>query len=448
MKLVATASLAIAVGIAAGCSSPSRAPAPAAASLPSGIDLAGMDQSVAPGDDFNAYANGGWNKSTPIPADKSSYGASSVLVDETRKQTVALIQDPVNAGPNATPDARKVGDFYASFMDEAGIESKGLAPLKPELDAIAAIADTRALARVIGGTIRADVDPLNATNFQTEHLFGVWIAQGLTDPDHNTPYLLQGGLGLPDRDYYVSTSPKMADTADAVLAARRLGPRARRVLGITRARGTHRRPRDEDGPRACDPRAVGRRAPAGGLDPGGACCERTRARLAGAPRGRRLEGRNRLHRLASSRGERVGRARGQGAARHVEGLAGVSCGQRGDRLPAKGVRGRRIRLLRKDAQRDARAAAAMAAGRRRDERRAWRGRRQAVCGAPFSAGGEGEGARHGGRPHEGVRQANRRARMDDARHQGQGAREGEDAVRRRRLSRQVDRLHAARDRQG
>ena len=119
--------------------------------------------------------------------------------------------DPVNAGPGATPDARKVADFYASFMDEASIESKGIAPLKPELDAIAAIADKRDLARVIGGTLRADVDPLNATNFQTEHLFGVWIAQGLKDPEHNTPYLLQGGLGLPDRDYYVSTSPKMAE---------------------------------------------------------------------------------------------------------------------------------------------------------------------------------------------------------------------------------------------
>jgi Predicted metalloendopeptidase len=96
-------------------------------------------------------------------------------------------------------------------MDEEGIESKGVAPLKPELDAIAAIADKRSLARVIGGTLRADVDPLNATNFQTENLFGVWIAQGLNDPEHNTPYLLQGGLGLPDRDYYVSTSPKMAE---------------------------------------------------------------------------------------------------------------------------------------------------------------------------------------------------------------------------------------------
>jgi putative endopeptidase len=186
------------------------APPAAAEALPPGIDLAGMDKSVAPGDDFNAYANGGWIKATPIPADKPSYGAAAILVDRTRQQTVEIIQDPVNAGPNATADARKVGDFYASFMDEAAIESKGTSPLKPELDAIGAIGDKVALARVIGGTLRADVDPLNATNFQTEHLFGLFFAQGLTDPDHNTAYLLQGGLGLPDRDYYVSNDPKMA----------------------------------------------------------------------------------------------------------------------------------------------------------------------------------------------------------------------------------------------
>ena len=211
MKRVATAILIGALAISAGCSSTSPAGAPAATSLPSGIDAAGMDKSVAPGNDFNAYANGGWMKATAIPADKSSYGAGAMLVDRTRQQTIALIQDPVNAGPGATPDARKVADFYASFMDEEGIESKGVTPLKAELDAITGIADKRSLARVIGGTLRADVDPLNATNFQTENLFGVWIAQGLNDPEHNTPYLLQGGLGLPDRDYYVSTSPKMAE---------------------------------------------------------------------------------------------------------------------------------------------------------------------------------------------------------------------------------------------
>src|SRR4029079_16294188 len=209
VKLRVTTIVIAILSVFVGCSSKSSTSSPAAA-LPPGIDTAGMDKSVAPGDDFFAYANGGWIKATPIPADKSEYGVATILVDRTRKQTVEIIQDPVNGGPNATPDARKVGDFYASYMDEAGIESKRLTPLKPRLDAIAAIQDKRALARAIGETLRADVDPLNATNFQTEHLLGVFVAQGLNDPEHNVPYLLQGGLGMPDRDYYVSSSPKMA----------------------------------------------------------------------------------------------------------------------------------------------------------------------------------------------------------------------------------------------
>jgi putative endopeptidase len=137
-------------------------------------------------------------------------GASSILIDQTRQQTVALIQDASKAGPGASAESRKVADFYAAYMDEAAIEAKGLAPLKPALDAIAAIADRRALAQAIGGTLRADVDPLNATNFDTEHLFGLFVAQGLTDPQHNTAYLLQGGLGMPNRDYYLAGDKDMA----------------------------------------------------------------------------------------------------------------------------------------------------------------------------------------------------------------------------------------------
>jgi len=177
---------------------------------PTGIDLAGMDKSVVPGDDFNAYANGGWIKATPIPPDKASYGIFAILADETRKQTVSLIQESANA-PNSSEEARKTGDFYSSYMDEAAIESKGIAPLKPKLDEIAAIKNRNDLAQVIGRGIRADVDPLNNTNFQTENLFGVWVTQGLTDPSRSYPYLLQGGLGLPDREYYVSTSRHMTE---------------------------------------------------------------------------------------------------------------------------------------------------------------------------------------------------------------------------------------------
>ncbi|HEY6341647.1 MAG TPA: M13 family metallopeptidase [Bryobacteraceae bacterium] len=176
-----------------------------------GIDLKGMDTTVAPGDDFNAYANGGWMKATPIPADKPTYGIFVMLADDTRKRTVDLIQEAAKGGSSTGGDGRKVGDFYATFMDAATVESKGLAPLKPQLDAIAAVANRRDLARILGGQLRADVDPLNNTKFGTGNLFGVWITQGLTDPSRSYPYLLQGGLGMPDRDYYLSASPSMAE---------------------------------------------------------------------------------------------------------------------------------------------------------------------------------------------------------------------------------------------
>ena len=196
--------LAVAFAAAPACR---KSPPP----LGAGIDLPGMDKSVAPGDDFNLYANGGWLKATPIPADKASYGIGAVLADETRTRTRTLIQDAANVTASGSADFRKIGDYYASFVDEAAIESKGIAPLKPQLDAITAIADRHALARALGGRLRADVDALNNTNFETDNLFGVWITQGLADPSRSYPYLLQGGLGMPDRDYYVSAAPHMAE---------------------------------------------------------------------------------------------------------------------------------------------------------------------------------------------------------------------------------------------
>ena len=187
-----------------------QAATPPATAPTRGIDVAGMDKSVQPGDDFNAYTNGGWLKATAIPADKATFGTFAILADSVRKQTSDLIQDLAKS-TNAGGDAQKIGDFYASYMDEAAIEAKGLAPLTPKLTAITSINSKSALSKAIGETLRADVDPLNATNFQTEHLFGVFVSQGLNDPSHNVPYLLQGGLGLPDRDYYISASPQMAE---------------------------------------------------------------------------------------------------------------------------------------------------------------------------------------------------------------------------------------------
>ncbi|HWC63910.1 MAG TPA: M13 family metallopeptidase [Rhizomicrobium sp.] len=188
--------------------------APLAAAQPlKGIDAGAMDKSVAPGDDFYRYANGGWLARTAIPADQAAWGSFNVLNEATRRRTRALIEGAARS--KATGEAGKVGDFYSAFMDEAGIEAKGITPLKPDLDAIAAIRDRNALATALGRALRADVDPLNNTNFNTENLFGIWVAPGFADSEHYTPYLLQGGLGLPSRDYYLGTSAKMKAARDA-----------------------------------------------------------------------------------------------------------------------------------------------------------------------------------------------------------------------------------------
>src|SRR5206468_9850509 len=100
---------------------------------------------------------------------------------------------------------------YASFMDEATVEKKGLAPLAPTLERVAAIKTPVELARYLGSTLRADVDVLNATRLDTDNLFGLWVAQDLSDPKRYSPFLLQGGLSMPDRDYYLDPSPRMAD---------------------------------------------------------------------------------------------------------------------------------------------------------------------------------------------------------------------------------------------
>ena len=101
-------------------------------------------------------------------------------------------------------------------MDEAGIEAKGLTPLKPHLDAIAAIKDKHELAHALGETLRADVDALNNTNFHTPNLFGLWVAPGFNDSEHYAAYLLQGGLELPDREYYLSDAASMQRCAHKV----------------------------------------------------------------------------------------------------------------------------------------------------------------------------------------------------------------------------------------
>ncbi len=167
-----------------------------------------MDSSVRPGDDFYAYADGGWMKTTEIPADKASTGGFQVAFDETEKQLGDLIKDIAASNAAGNSPEGRIRNLYQGFLDTAAIDKAGLAPIQPDLDRFAATKDKKELSAVIGSQLRADVDPLNATNFYTENLFGIFVTQALAGKEV-VPYILQGGLGLPDREYYLSPDPEM-----------------------------------------------------------------------------------------------------------------------------------------------------------------------------------------------------------------------------------------------
>jgi putative endopeptidase len=168
-----------------------------------GVDLGGMDKAIKPGDDFNAFVNGIYVKNLEIPADKSSYGMFNKLRDLSQERTKGIVEAAAaTKGAKPGSEAQKVGDFYRSFMDEAAIEAKGTAPLKPYLAAIAGIQDRAQLAKAFGTAIRQGIDvPV-----------GVGPQQDLKNPDVYAVYAGQGGLGLPDRDYYLDQkNPQFAE---------------------------------------------------------------------------------------------------------------------------------------------------------------------------------------------------------------------------------------------
>ena len=168
------------------------------------LDPANLDRSVKPSDDFYHFANGTWLKNNPIPADQTRWGSFNTL-DERNKAAVHVILEECAAavakGGDAAPagsNVQKVGDFYASGMDEAAIESQGMQPLEPYFNQIASLKDRTALPTLLGGLHSVGV----------RALFHFEVGADEKDSETDIAQLGQGGLGLPDRDYYLLDDEK------------------------------------------------------------------------------------------------------------------------------------------------------------------------------------------------------------------------------------------------
>ena len=160
------------------------------------LDINAMDRSIDPCVDFFAYSCGGWLKNNPIPADQSAWDTYSKMEDENKAQLRGILE--AAAAPDAKRNAvnQKIGDYYASCMDEKAIEEKGISPLKPDFDRIAKISSKSELADI-------------ASAMSTDHvLFGFESIQDFRDASQVVANADQGGLALPDRDYYLKTDPK------------------------------------------------------------------------------------------------------------------------------------------------------------------------------------------------------------------------------------------------
>ena len=161
-----------------------------------GFDTAGMNKSVAAGDNFFDYANGTWAKNTPIPPDKARYGLFNVLDDLSKERTRGIIEEQTK-NPNS-----KIGNAYLSFMDEAAVEAKGLTPLDPWLKKVRA---TNTKAQLV--KLYSDADRLSI-----QIPFRMFVGQDRKASDRYALNVIQGGLGMPDLDYYLSSDPKQVET--------------------------------------------------------------------------------------------------------------------------------------------------------------------------------------------------------------------------------------------
>lgn len=172
-------------------------PAPVVSSLPNGqkfLDPRNIDPSVNPADDFYTYANGTWLKNTPIPASKTRWGSFNLLIEFNQNALKGILDEAINVrGAKKGSPEQMVGDLFASGMDSTAIESAGLTPLKAEFDRIDAISNGEQLLDELARKTTIGLNPV----------FRFSIGPDDKNVTQNVCNLMQGGLGLPDRDYYL-----------------------------------------------------------------------------------------------------------------------------------------------------------------------------------------------------------------------------------------------------
>ena len=166
--------------------------------LESGILVQNMDTTVNPGDDFHAYVNGQWMKENEIPADKASYGAGYMVHEEAEENVKEIILEAAETDTEEGSAEQKVGDLYASYTNMELRDSLGTAPLKEDLEKIEAISNYKELAKYFAYANKVGIQvPISP-----------FIYQDLKNPEQYAAYLMQSGIGLPDRDYYTATDDR------------------------------------------------------------------------------------------------------------------------------------------------------------------------------------------------------------------------------------------------
>lgn len=167
-----------------------------------GFDVSGMDCSIVVGDDFFGFVNGIWVKNIEILVDCLCFGSFNVIVEKILVD-ICVILEGVVGNIQVSGDDKLIGDYYVVYMDEVGIEQCGVVFVELQLKVIDVIVDKVGLVCVFGGDLCVDVDLFNVINFYIDCLFGLWVLVDLLQFDCNVFYLVQGGLGMFDCDFYL-----------------------------------------------------------------------------------------------------------------------------------------------------------------------------------------------------------------------------------------------------